>query len=77
MKLTLSEGERYPAWFIRTRDECAFGNPPSEADLEDFDRCAVEVPDELAARWIAARDAWDAAEEEISAWHEARGSVPL
>ncbi len=74
MKLIVSEGEKYPHWFLRTREDTAIFNPESapwyQDELDRFDAIAVEVPDDLARKWLAARDAWAAVEEEIGTWQE-------
>ena len=71
MKLSLNEGEKYPHLFIRTRAETVeiYGEDYAQTYFDP----GFEVPDELAQKWIAAREAWIETEEEIDAFMEAHG----
>lgn len=64
MKLDLSEGEKYPHWFIKTRAETVemYGEDYTK---EYFDGNVAEVPEGTAQRWLIARDSWFQVEDEI------------
>jgi len=73
MKLILDMGEAYPAFFVGTQEDFVHDDPDYRAsELEQFSEDAVEIPDDVAQRWLTARDAWDAAEKEIGDWLKAR-----
>jgi hypothetical protein len=70
VRLGLSEGEKYPHWFIRTREEAVecYG----EGWAREFFDPGFDVPDELAERWLTASALWSEAEEEIAAFLRGR-----
>ena len=57
MKVLIDWDEQYPALFLRFRDE----------------QGGVEVPDDVAARWRATRDAWWALADEVRAFEATQG----
>ena len=63
VKVLIGWDEQYPALFLR------FGDYPDigEGGL------AAEVPDDVAARWRATRDAWWALADEVRAFEATRG----
>lgn len=71
MKLALSEGEKYPHWFISTRAEVVKRSGEEYAE-EYFDDNVTEVPEGTAQRWLIARDSWAQAEDEIEAFLKTR-----
>lgn len=53
--IRIDENEEYPSYFLDDED----------ADVE------LDVPDDVAARWRAARDAWNQAADEIGTAYRA------
>jgi hypothetical protein len=61
--------ELYPETVLHFDDEIVFPVVP-----RDQESCAgTEVPDDVAARWRASRDAWRLAQEEAAAFIGASG----
>jgi hypothetical protein len=62
--------ERYPDTVLLFGDEeIVFPSVPKNWEK----KAGTEVPDDVAARWKAARDAWRRAQQEAEAWP---GPVP-
>lgn len=57
--------ELYPEIVLHFGDEIAFPAVPSGCDSSN---CGIDVPDDVAARWKAARDAWFAVQREADAY---------
>ncbi len=62
--LIKTDVELYPQTVLLFGDEIVF--PAVQRDWEKT--AGTEVPDDVAARWKAARDAWRRAQEEAEAW---------
>jgi hypothetical protein len=58
--LIRTDQESYPKTILHFGDEIAFPVVPHNWER----RAGVEVPDDVAARWKAARDAWMRVQEE-------------
>lgn len=57
MRVIIDWDEKYPELFL------SFPGDPGCTEAER-DKHGIEVPDEVAARWRAVRDAWHALDEE-------------
>jgi hypothetical protein len=55
------EVELYPEVTLLFDDEIAFPDVPAGCSKAN---CGIDVPDEVASRWQAARDAWKAVQQE-------------
>jgi hypothetical protein len=62
--LIQADEESYPETFLHFGDEIVFPVVPKNWEK----KAGVEVPDEVAARWKAARDAWYRVQKEAEAW---------
>jgi len=68
--------ELYPQVTLHFDDEIAFPSVPRGYSKENY---GMDVPDEVASRWKAARDAWKAVQQEAKqlARPSAEASPPL
>ena len=69
MRYVICEYERFPTLDV---DDCTWREPPTNVPGYYPDELAVDLPEELVARWRAASEALSAAEREIVAlWRAA------